>query len=124
VRQCRATKASGEPCKGIATGPHAYCWAHAPENAEQRRRQASKAARSKGPSRDIRLVKEQLQSLTDRVLSGELDRSDAAVCGQLLNVKLRAFEGERKVRESEELEERLERLEAMAAQRGVRQWRA
>jgi hypothetical protein len=26
---CRATKASGDPCRAPATGPHGYCWAHA-----------------------------------------------------------------------------------------------
>lgn len=56
-------------------------------------------------------MKGQLQDLTDRVLSGDVDRSAAAVCGQLLNVKLRAVEVERKIKEQEELEERIEALE-------------
>jgi hypothetical protein len=29
--------------------------------------------------------------LADRILSGKVNRADAAVCGQLLNVKLRDF---------------------------------
>jgi hypothetical protein len=44
---CRATKANGESCRAPATGPHGYCWAHDPANAEQRSRMASKAAKSK-----------------------------------------------------------------------------
>jgi hypothetical protein len=51
--------------------------------------------------------------LADRVLSGEVDRADAAVCGQLLNVKLRALEQERRWREIENHEERLEALESL-----------
>jgi hypothetical protein len=58
-------------------------------------------------------VKAQLQELTDRVLSGDMHRADAAVCGQLLNVKLRALEQERRWREIEELEGRLEALESV-----------
>jgi hypothetical protein len=44
---CRATKANGEPCKLPATGQHGLCWAHAPENAEKRRRVASRGGRGK-----------------------------------------------------------------------------
>jgi len=58
-------------------------------------------------------VKNQLQDLTNRLLSGEVDRADAAVCGQLLNVKLRALEQERRWREIEELEARLEAVEGV-----------
>ena len=78
----------------------------------ERRRNAAKAGRSK-PSSEIRGVKTQLQELTDRVLSGVVERADAAVCGQLLNVKLRALEQERRWREIEELEERLEAVEGV-----------
>jgi hypothetical protein len=109
---CRATKASGDPCKAPATGPHGYCWAHDPANAEQRSRMASKAARSK-PNREIPAIKALLEDLTERVLSGELATAQAAVANQLVNTRLRAIEQERKMRELEELEERLEALEGV-----------
>ena len=51
--------------------------------------------------------------MADAVLKGEQDRAAAAVAGQLLNIKLRAIEIERKIREAEELEARLEALEAV-----------
>ena len=54
------------------------------------------------------------------MLSGEVDRADAAVCGQLLNVKLRALEQERKWKEVDELEERLEVLEEVLKGRKTR----
>jgi hypothetical protein len=61
--------------------------------------------------------------MADKVLAGELDRSAAAVAGQLLNVKLRAIEQERKQREQEDLEARIEALEsAQEAQRGAKTW--
>jgi hypothetical protein len=46
------------------------------------------------------------------VLSGEVDRADAAVAGQLLNYVLRGISVSLKVKEQEELEQRLEELEA------------
>jgi hypothetical protein len=51
----------------------------------------------------------------DNVLAGEVGRADAAMCGQLLNILLRALEAERKVREVEQVEERLTVLEELAS---------
>jgi hypothetical protein len=69
-------------------------------------------------------VADQVQDLADKILAGELGRADAAVCGQLLNVKLRALEVGRKLREAEDLERRLEELEALVAARRERPWGA
>jgi hypothetical protein len=118
---CRATKASGDPCKAPATGPHGYCWAHDPANAAQRSRMASKAARSK-PSRELVGLKAQLVDLTQDVLAGRLETGRAAVANQLINTRLRAIELERKIREADELEARIEALEQ--PQGGDRQWGA
>ena len=122
--RCRATKASGEPCRGTATGPHGLCWAHAPENAEQRRKGASRGGKAKA-NRELVGIKALLSDLTDRVLGGEgvepLETGRAAVANQLLNTRLRAVEVERKIRETEELERRLEALEeALGHQKGGR----
>jgi hypothetical protein len=122
---CRATKASGDPCKAPATGPHGFCWAHDPANAEQRSRTASKAARSR-PSRELVRVKEQLEDLTRDVLAGELETSRAAVANQLVNTRLRAIEQERKNKETQELAQRVEELERRLSvnqrQKGSRAW--
>ena len=109
---CRATKANGEPCTLPADSPQGLCWAHDPNNAEQRSRMASKAARIK-PSRELSGLKAQLVDLTKDVLSGDLETGRAAVANQLINTRLRAIEVERKVREAEELEERLEAIEGV-----------
>jgi hypothetical protein len=124
VTRCRATKGNGEPCKAPATGPHGYCWAHAPENAEQRRRMASKAARSK-PNREIKDLKGRLATLADDVLEGRVDRGDAAVVNQIINTRARLVEIERKVKETEQLEERIEALEQTTEQqKGGKRWGA
>ncbi len=113
MARCAGFKRDGGQCTATVEPPQRYCWWHDPANAEQRRRAASKAARSK-PNREVASVKGQLQDLADRVLAGTIDRADASVIGQLLNIKLRALEAERKMRETEELERRLEELERLA----------
>jgi hypothetical protein len=112
MASCRATKANGEPCTLAATGPQGLCWAHDPANREKRSRMASRAARSK-PNRELYSIKTLLADLTERVLSGDLETSRAAVANQLVNTRLRTIEQERKMRELEELEERLEALEGV-----------
>jgi hypothetical protein len=87
-----------------------YCHHHDPARSGERSRAASRAGRSK-PMRDVAGIKAQLQDLADKILAGELERGAAAVAGQLLNIKLRAIEVERKIKETEELEERLAALE-------------
>ena len=95
MARCAGFKPSGEQCERIVRAPQTYCFAHDPSRSQERTRNASKAGKSR-PSSEIRSVKNQLQDLTNRLLSGEVERADAAVCGQLLNVKLRALEQERR----------------------------
>ena len=118
---CRATKRNGEPCTLSVTEGDGYCWAHSPRNSEQRRLSASRAGRAK-PSRDLASIKAQLQELADKVLTGEIDRGDAAVAGQLLNIKLRALEVERKWRETDELQAEIEELKE-AQEEAAAAWR-
>jgi len=72
---------------------------------------ASKAARSKKPSRELAGLKAQLQDLTKDVLAGDLETGRTSVANQLINTHLRAIDVERRVKEAEELEERLEAIE-------------
>lgn len=124
VARCAGSKSDGTPCERIVKASQTYCFSHDPARAGERKRNASKAGRG-GGSTEIRDLKKQLQELTDGVLAGEVNRANAAVCGQLLNVKLRAVEVERKVKETEELEERIEQLEQAQEQKGGdRRWGA
>jgi len=119
------TKANGEPCRGTATGTHGLCWAHAPENAEQRRRGAQRGGRAKA-NRELVGIKALLAELTIRVIGGEgvepLEAGRAAVANQLLNTRLRALEQERKIKETEDMEARIEALER-SQEKGDRSWR-
>lgn len=120
---CPGIKRDGGRCTVVVDGPQDYCYQHDPERADERRRAASRAGKSK-PSWELAGIKRQLQELADGVLAGDVGRADASVCGQLLNVKLRAVEVERKIKETEELEERIEQLERTQEQKGDRRWGA
>jgi hypothetical protein len=114
--RCSGITRSGSRCQRSAEGPHGLCWAHDPTNADQRRRLASKAGKSK-PDRELANIKERLSDLADDVLEGRQDRGVAAVASQVLNVYLRAVSVELKAREQLELVERLEMLEEALEQR-------
>ena len=87
-----------------------YCYQHDPARADERRRNASRAARSK-PSRELTGIKQRLSDLADDVLAGRQEKGVAAVASQVLNVYLRAASVELKAREQLELIERLEAIE-------------
>lgn len=116
MTQCIGVKPNGELCKGVAIRDRDYCPAHDPARKEARRRNASKAARSK-PGREIKDLKAQLEDLATDVLSGLIDPKVGAVVTQILNARTRLLETERKIRETEELEKRLETLEALLDQK-------
>jgi hypothetical protein len=109
MSRCSATKANGGPCTLHANGSHGLCWAHAPENAEKRRRAASKAARSKG-NREVATLKEEIKSVIADVKAGDLDRNDAAVMIQGYRALKDFIALERQVRETDELAAEIEEL--------------
>jgi hypothetical protein len=106
---CRASKANGEPCTLPANGPQGLCWAHAPENAEKRRRAASKAARSKG-NREVTRLKEEIKTVITDVKSGNLDRNDAGVMIQGYRALKDFIALERQIKETDELAAEIEEL--------------
>ena len=125
MARCAGIKRDGGWCTVIVDGSQTtYCYQHDPKRAEERRRNASRAARAK-PSRELAGIKAQLEELTENVLAGEVDRGAAAIANQLINTRLRAIEQERKQREQEDLEARIEALErAQEGRKGARPWGA
>jgi hypothetical protein len=114
--RCAGQKGDGTPCERIVGSSQEYCYAHDPSYAEDRKKAASKAARSPAKSRsttEIREIKGRLKDLYAAVLEGRAERAAAAVANQIANTQLRAIELERQVREQEELEERLDELEGL-----------
>src|SRR5215211_8211381 len=103
---CRATKRNGEPCTLPANGPHGFCWAHDPANAEARRRGASRGGRARA-RRELPEIKQEVRDVIEGVLGGRIPRDVGAVAFQGFNTLLRAVEVERKAREQEEIEARI-----------------
>ena len=99
---CGATKRDGTPCTLSATDDNGYCWAHSPVNAEQRRRAASRAGRSK-PSREVQAIKASVRDVIAKVERSELERNDAAVMLQGYRVLKDLVELERRVKVTDEL---------------------
>ena len=114
--RCAGIKRDGGRCTTIVKPPQTHCYQHDPERAGERKRNASRAAKSK-PSRELAGIKQRLSDLADDVLEGRQERAVAAVASQVLNVYLRAVSVELKVREQQEITERLEELETLLEQR-------
>jgi hypothetical protein len=120
MARCAGIKRDGSRCTVIVNGSQTYCYQHDPKRAEERRRNASRAAKSK-PSRELVGIKQRLSDLADAVLEEKVDKGVAAVAGQLLNTYIRAVAVELKAREQLELTERLESLEeALEHRKGER----
>ena len=118
---CAATKRNGEPCTLPSHGSSDLCWAHSPETAERRRRGQSRGGKNK-PSRELQDMKSRLSQLAEDVLEGNVNRSDAAVTGQVLNTYIRALDIELKAIEQLQIVERLEALEQGLDSRRARTW--
>ena len=113
MARCAGIKRDGGRCTTVVDPSYTHCYQHDPDRAEERRRNASRAARSK-PSREIVGVKAQLRDLARDVLAGDLETGRAAVANQLINTRLRAMDLEIKIRQADDLEARVERLERSA----------
>ena len=117
---CAAIKPDGARCKVRAMKGSQWCFNHHPDHSEERQRNASKGGKRGGRGRPARSgaeglqdIRDLLKSLTDDVLSGDVERATAIAANQLLNTSLRAIELERRWKEIEELESRLEALESV-----------
>ncbi len=115
MARCSGLKRAGGRCEVVVSGLQTYCYHHDPDQAEKRKRVATRGGKRGGrgrPQVELADIKRRLLALTDAVLNGSQDRASAAVAGQLLNGVIRAVGVELKVREQEDLTERLEELEA------------
>jgi hypothetical protein len=113
LSRCTGIKRDGGRCEGVAIPGSDYCYAHDPDRAEERRRNASRGGKRGGrgrPSVELVGIKRRLMDLAADVLEGRVDRGDAAVAGQLLNTVIRAIGMEMRVREVEDLERQVDEL--------------
>ena len=120
MSRCAAIKPNGERCKVEAIPDAEWCWSHHPDYEQARQRRAAKGGKRGGrgrPQTELTDLKRRLSDLAEDVLAGKVNRSSAAVAGQLLNTYIRAVSVELKAREQLELIERLEMLEEALEQK-------
>ena len=111
---CSGIRADGGRCKAQAMRNSAYCIGHDPDQAEARRRRASKGGKRGGrgrPIAELGTLRDENADIRRRLLEGELLPNVAAVAVQSINTDIRAVGAALKAREQEELIERLEALE-------------
>jgi hypothetical protein len=89
--------------------PHGLCWAHDPQNADERRRMASHASKAR-KNTEAKQLKDELKQLKDDVLAGEVDRRDADTVVKIYNVIKGFIELERGIKEQDELVAEIEEL--------------
>jgi hypothetical protein len=109
MSQCSFTKPNGKRCKLAAQGQQGLCWNHAPKNAEQRRKQASKAARAKA-DKEVREVKREIRDLIKAVRDEGFDPTAANAINRLYNTLLAYILAERGIYREEDLAVRIREL--------------
>jgi hypothetical protein len=128
LAKCTGITRDGERCRGIAIEGSDHCYAHDPDRAEERRRNAHKGGKRGGrgrPSAELHRLQARFEELAEKVLSGDVERAAGAVAGQLLNGARACVRDGLTAREQEEILARLEELEAaLEARRDDRRWGA
>ncbi len=120
TRQCPTPKRDGDECRGNVPEGKYHCYFHDPANTGKRRKAASKGGKGKlsRVSKDLHVL---LETLTEQVMSGDVEPYPASVAGSLIGVRLRLLEYERKLKETDEVIGRLDALEEAASKgRGPR----
>jgi hypothetical protein len=108
--QCAGTKRDSSPCTATVEPPMRFCWWHDPENAEQRRKAASRGGSSR-PSREVRTLKADLRELIGRVESGELAPTPANTMLRGYSVLIELIKVERGLHVEEDLAARIRELQ-------------
>ncbi len=128
MSRCTAIKPNGERCKGRAIEGSEWCWNHDPAHADAHRHHGSKGGKQGGrgrPSVELARLQRRFEELAERVLGEDVERTRAAVAGQLLNGARACIRDALNAREQEELVERLEALEsALEHRREGKRWGA
>ena len=93
-----------------ANGSHGLCWTHAPENAEKRRRNASRAATAKA-DKEIRETKAEIRELVRMVREEDFDVSKANAVNRLYQTLLQYIIVERGIYREDDLAQRIRELQ-------------
>ena len=120
---CNGIKADGGRCRAQAMHGSEWCIGHDPDQADARRQRASKGGKRGGRGRattELARLRDRFEKLADMVLSGEVERGDGAVAGQLLNGARACVRDGLAAKEQEEIIERISELERQDEQPPIR----
>jgi hypothetical protein len=109
MSQCSFIKPNGERCKLAAQGQQGVCWNHDPKNAEQRRKQASRAATAKA-DKEVREVKREIRDLIKAVRDEGFDPTAANAINRLYQTLLQYIIVERGIYREDNLAQRIREL--------------
>jgi hypothetical protein len=112
--KCTGIKRDGGRCEGVAIPGSDYCYAHDPDRAEERRRNAHKGGKRGGrgrPSVELGRLQAVFERIAEDVLAERIDRGTAAVAIQAYNGARACVRDGLAARDQEELVARLEALE-------------
>jgi hypothetical protein len=110
VLYCPAITRAGERCNRHINAGESFCSQHDPARAEERRRNASRAGRSK-PLSESGKIRRDIFVLIEEVRNGEVEPRIANAIAVLANVALGSLRLDMKIRELEDLEARITDLE-------------
>jgi hypothetical protein len=132
-QRCKYLTKAGDQCSRRAIEGYDGCYSHAPEFEPARRAAAKKGGEAGGRGRpargrsitpgtaDLLRLQARFEQLAVHVLSGDIDKGDAAVATQCLNGARACVVASARVRELEEVEARLAALEKdLEPERGSR----
>jgi hypothetical protein len=109
MSQCSFIKPNGERCKLAAQGQQGVCWNHDPKNAEQRRKQASRAATAKA-DKEVREIKAEIRDLIAMVRDGGFEPAAANTINRLYQTLLQYIIVERGIYREDDLAQRIREL--------------
>jgi hypothetical protein len=114
--QCQAIKRDGLRCSASVRPGIEWCYNHDPARADERKRHAARAGRSR-PNREIANIKTVLDDLYTMVSTEDISPKVGVVLNQILNTRIRALDVERRLRELGEVEDRLQQVEKIIRDR-------
>jgi len=107
---CKGVKADGTACERVVKASQEFCYSHDKDRAEERKANASKAAKSK-PSAMISELQIYLRNLIDEVREEEIDRETARVISQIAGSLLKSLAEGRKQASFDELRHQVEEIQ-------------
>ena len=115
MRRCTGTKRDGSPCTATVEPPLTHCWWHDPQNAEQRRRAASRGGKSKA-NREVASLRTEVKDLIAKIEVGEVSPTRGNTMFRGYGVLLDLIKLERSGFVEEDLAARIEELRRAPAQ--------